>query len=166
MGRTIVYVCRQPGDEARESILESCGAGPGSPLPKDMDCDETIGKDSETITIHWTAAETEQLLKQTHHAYHTEINDILLTALGMAIHEWTGMGEIRENLEGHGREDILPELDITRTVGWFTSMYPVMITMESGADLSRKIKTVKEGLRNIPNQGHWLRDFEVFVTWK
>ncbi|KMV01179.1 hypothetical protein ACS72_00645, partial [Acinetobacter sp. VT 511] len=56
-----------------------------SSLPKDRDCDETIGKDSETITIHWTAAETEQLLKQTHHAYHTEINDILLTALGMAV---------------------------------------------------------------------------------
>ena len=124
-----------------------------SPLPKDMDCDETIGKDSETITLHWTAAETEQLLKQTHHAYHTEINDILLTALGMAVDDWTGMGEILVNLEGHGREDILPELDITRTVGWFTSMYPVMITMESGADLSRKIKTVKEGLRQIPTKG-------------
>ncbi|WP_433581350.1 amino acid adenylation domain-containing protein [Paenibacillus amylolyticus] len=124
-----------------------------SPLPKDMDCDETIGKDSETITIHWTAAETEQLLKQTHHAYNTEINDILLTALGMAVHDWTGMGEILVNLEGHGREDILPELDITRTVGWFTSMYPVMITMESGADLSRRIKTVKERLRQIPTKG-------------
>ncbi|PQP81876.1 non-ribosomal peptide synthetase [Paenibacillus sp. PCH8] len=124
-----------------------------SSLPKDMDWDETIGKDSETITIQWTAAETEQLLKQTHHAYNTEINDILLTALGMAVHDWTGMGEILINLEGHGREDILPELDVTRTVGWFTSMYPVMITIESGADISRRMKSVKEGLRQIPNKG-------------
>ncbi|WP_342551527.1 amino acid adenylation domain-containing protein [Paenibacillus sp. FSL R7-0652] len=124
-----------------------------NPLPKDMNCNDTIGKDSETITIYWTAEETEQLLKQTHHAYHTEINDILLTALGMAVHDWTGMDKILVNLEGHGREDILPELDITRTVGWFTSMYPVILRVESEADISRRIKVVKEGLRQIPNKG-------------
>lgn len=124
-----------------------------SPLPKDFDCDETIGKESETITIQWTAAETEQLLKQTHRTYNTEINDILLTALGMAIHDWTGMEEIAVNLEGHGREAIIPDLDITRTVGWFTSMYPVILKMEAGIDVSRRIKTVKEGLRQIPNKG-------------
>ncbi|WP_434756702.1 amino acid adenylation domain-containing protein [Paenibacillus amylolyticus] len=124
-----------------------------SPLPKDMDCKETIGKDSETITLHWTAEETERLLKQIHRAYNTEINDILLTALGMAVHDWTGMDKVVVNLEGHGREDILPELDITRTVGWFTSMYPVIVAMEAGANISRRIKSVKEGLRQIPNKG-------------
>ncbi|MCK6076527.1 non-ribosomal peptide synthetase [Paenibacillus silvae] len=124
-----------------------------APLPMDMDCRETIGKDSETITIHWTAGETEQLLKQIHYAYKTEINDILLTALGMAVHDWTGKDKILVNLEGHGRENILPELDITRTVGWFTSMYPVVINMEAGASISRSIKSVKEGLRQIPNKG-------------
>ncbi|MBY0204782.1 non-ribosomal peptide synthetase [Paenibacillus cucumis (ex Kampfer et al. 2016)] len=124
-----------------------------TPLPKDMDCKESIGKDSETITLHWTAEETELLLKQTHRAYNTEINDILLTALGMAVHDWTGMDKVVVNLEGHGREDILPELDITRTVGWFTSMYPVMIRMEAGADISKRIKSVKEGLRQVPSKG-------------
>ncbi|MDR0268154.1 non-ribosomal peptide synthetase [Paenibacillus sp.] len=124
-----------------------------SPLPKDVDYDETIGKESETITIQWTAAETEQLLKETHHAYSTEINDILLTALGMAIHAWTGMEEVVVNLEGHGREPIIPDMDITRTVGWFTIMYPVLLTMNAGGDVSKRIKTVKESLRQIPNKG-------------
>ncbi|PGW85768.1 MULTISPECIES: condensation domain-containing protein, partial [Bacillus cereus group] len=78
-------------------------------------------KDSENITIQWTASETEQLLKQANRAYNTEINDLLLTALGRAIHKWTGMENIVVNLEGHGRESILSDLDITRTVGWFTS---------------------------------------------
>ncbi|NEW06399.1 amino acid adenylation domain-containing protein [Paenibacillus sp. SYP-B3998] len=123
------------------------------PLPKDYDYDTTSGKDSETITIQWTDEETEQLLKQTHHTYNTEINDILLTALGMAIHDWTGMEEIVVNLEGHGREQIIPDMDITRTVGWFTSMYPVILTMEAARDISKRIKTVKEGLRQIPNKG-------------
>ncbi|WP_228469442.1 non-ribosomal peptide synthetase [Paenibacillus sp. JNUCC31] len=124
-----------------------------SPLPKDAEYDETIGKDSETITLQWTVAETEQLLMQTHRTYNTEINDLLLTALGMAIHAWTGMEQIVVNLEGHGREAILPDLDITRTVGWFTSMYPVILEMEAGIDVSRRIKTVKERLRQIPNKG-------------
>ncbi|HEY2494992.1 MAG TPA: amino acid adenylation domain-containing protein [Paenibacillus sp.] len=123
------------------------------PLPKDYDCDYTIGKDSEVLTIQWTAEETEQLLKQTHHTYNTEINDLLLTALGMAIHDWTGMEEIIVNLEGHGREQIIPDMEITRTVGWFTSMYPVILSMKAATDVSSRIKTVKEGLRQIPNKG-------------
>ncbi|SEL41109.1 non-ribosomal peptide synthetase [Paenibacillus sp. OK003] len=139
--------------EQEEQYWSRMGQVEISPLPKDFDCDETIGKDSETITIQWTAAETEQLLKQTHRTYNAEINDILLTALGMAVHDWTGMEEIVVNLEGHGREAIIPDLDITRTVGWFTSMYPVILTMEDGAEISRRIKSVKEGLRQIPNKG-------------
>ncbi|MEW9697560.1 amino acid adenylation domain-containing protein [Paenibacillus sp. SI8] len=124
-----------------------------NPLPKDYDCDYTIGQDSETIAMQWTVEETEQLLKQIHHTYNTEINDILLTALGMAIHDWTGREEVVVNLEGHGREQIIPDMDITRTVGWFTSMYPVILPMKTGIDVSKRIKTVKEGLRQIPNKG-------------
>lgn len=124
-----------------------------NPLPKDYDCDYTIGKDSEVVSIEWTAEETDQLLKQTNHTYNTEINDLLLTALGMSIHDWTGQEKIVVNLEGHGREQIISDMDITRTVGWFTSMYPVILTMETGMDVSKRIKTVKEGLRQIPNKG-------------
>ncbi|WP_152381478.1 non-ribosomal peptide synthetase [Paenibacillus brasilensis] len=123
------------------------------PLPKDYDQDYGLVKDSETITIEWTAQETEQLVKQTHRAYHTEINDLLLTALGMAVHKWTGMEQIVVNLEGHGREQLLPERDITRTVGWFTSQYPVVLQIEADQDISKHIKRTKEGLRQIPNKG-------------
>ncbi|WP_142336628.1 condensation domain-containing protein, partial [Bacillus cereus] len=89
-------------------------------LPKDKEQDCGLIKDSEVVTVQWTASETEQLLKQANRAYNTEINDLLLTALGKAIHKWTGMEIITVNLEGHGRESILSDLDITRTVGWFT----------------------------------------------
>ncbi|MBE5097604.1 condensation domain-containing protein, partial [Bacillus thuringiensis] len=122
-------------------------------LPKDEEQDCGLIKDGENITIQWTASETEQLLKQANRAYSTEINDLLLTALGRAIHKWTGMENIVVNLEGHGRESILSDLDITRTVGWFTSQYPVILPIEAKDDLSYQIKNIKEGLRHIPNKG-------------
>ncbi|PFL12643.1 non-ribosomal peptide synthetase, partial [Bacillus cereus] len=76
-----------------------------------------------------------------------------LTALGMVIHKWTGMERIAVNLEGHGRESIHSDFDITRTVGWFTSQYPVVLTMEAASDISHQIKSIKEGLRKTPNKG-------------
>ncbi|MBD5797972.1 hypothetical protein BHU24_24510 [Bacillus pseudomycoides] len=122
-------------------------------LPKDSDAKHMLIKDSENIIIQWTEQETEQLLKQTHRAYNTEINDLLLTVLGKAVHSWTGMEKIIVNLEGHGREQIIPEIDITRTVGWFTSQYPVVLHIETGKGLSTHIKTIKEELHQIPNKG-------------
>ncbi|WP_157244100.1 non-ribosomal peptide synthetase, partial [Paenibacillus elgii] len=122
-------------------------------LPKDDAQDQAKVGDGEAVTAVWTAQETEQLLKQASRAYNTEVNDLLLTALGMAVHEWTGMERVLVNLEGHGREAILPGLDITRTVGWFTSQFPVVLELGAERDVSRRIKRVKEGLRRIPNKG-------------
>ncbi|TPG89204.1 amino acid adenylation domain-containing protein [Brevibacillus laterosporus] len=124
-----------------------------NPLPRDYEQDDARVRDNETITVQWTREETEQLLKQAHWAYNTEMNDLLLTALGMAIHTWTGMDQVLVNLEGHGRESIIPNLDITRTVGWFTSQYPVVLEMRAGKDMSYRIKRVKEDLRQIPQKG-------------
>ncbi|MFB6365310.1 amino acid adenylation domain-containing protein [Paenibacillus elgii] len=123
------------------------------PLPKDDAQERALVRDSETITIRWTEKETEQLLKQAHRAYNTETNDLLLAALGMAVHEWSGIGQVLVNLEGHGREPIIPDIDITRTVGWFTSQYPVVLDMGADQDVSRRIKRVKEELRQIPHKG-------------
>ncbi|WP_289306500.1 amino acid adenylation domain-containing protein, partial [Paenibacillus terrae] len=125
-----------------------------APLPRDYDetGQGTIG-DSELLTLRFSKMETEQLLKQTNRAYRTEINDLLLTALGTAIHGWTGSENIFVNLEGHGREHMLPDCDISRTVGWFTSQYPVLLHIPTDADTGLRIKTVKEALREIPQKG-------------
>ncbi|MDR0140773.1 non-ribosomal peptide synthetase [Bacillus sp. JHAA] len=123
------------------------------PLPKDTLSEGALLRDSEEVTIQWTKEETEQLLKQANRAYNTDINDLLLTSLGLAVHKWTGTEEIVVNLEGHGREPIIPDADISRTIGWFTSQYPVVLRMEAGKNLSQRIKIVKEGLRRIPDKG-------------
>ncbi|MCV9951204.1 non-ribosomal peptide synthetase [Paenibacillus sp. BT-177] len=123
------------------------------PLPKDFEQGRSKLKDSGLVTVCWTAEETEQLLKQAHRAYHTEMNDLLLAALGLAVQAWSGRERVLVNLEGHGREDILPDVDITRTVGWFTSQFPVVLEPGHAQALGHQVKQVKESLRRIPNKG-------------
>nr|WP_231505345.1 non-ribosomal peptide synthetase [Paenibacillus massiliensis] len=122
-------------------------------LPQDYDQPIARVQDTETVMAQWTEQETSQLLTQANRAYNTEVNDLLLTALGMAVHEWTGMEQVMVSLEGHGREAIIPNIDINRTVGWFTSQYPVVLRIQSGQNVSRHIKRVKEDLRCIPHKG-------------
>ncbi|KAF6571912.1 non-ribosomal peptide synthetase, partial [Paenibacillus sp. EKM212P] len=142
-----------PAMAAELAFWREMEQGVYQPLPKDESPTHSLNRDSENITVTWTAQETEQLLKQAHRAYNTEMNDLLLTALGLTIHRWAGLERVLVSLEGHGRESILPELDITRTVGWFTTQFPVVLDMSVGQDLSQRIKHVKEGLRRIPQKG-------------
>ncbi|WP_412101862.1 condensation domain-containing protein [Paenibacillus larvae] len=64
------------------------------PLPKDKTASEHKEKDKRSIQLELTGEQTQQLLKDVHRAYHTEINDILLTALGLTIHGWTGQKQV------------------------------------------------------------------------
>uniref|UniRef100_A0AAE9IE59 Amino acid adenylation domain-containing protein n=1 Tax=Paenibacillus polymyxa TaxID=1406 RepID=A0AAE9IE59_PAEPO len=109
-------------------------------------------QDFDSISITLNEDETTQMLTRSHRAYRTEINDLLLASLGLAIREWTQEDLLVVHLEGHGREPIDEQLDLTRTVGWFTSLYPVILSVET-TDLSIVIKTVKETLRRVPNKG-------------
>ncbi|MGB7605590.1 MAG: amino acid adenylation domain-containing protein, partial [Lutisporaceae bacterium] len=122
-------------------------------LPKDYDYDNICHDEDESIEITFTQEETNSLLVSVNKAYNTEINDILLTALGMAISDWTNESSVAVWLEGHGREEIIKEVDIKRTVGWFTSIYPFVLDMSKKEALGYQIKTVKEGLRKIPEKG-------------
>lgn len=126
---------------------------PQHKLPKDNEQESGIAEDREIIIVQWTEAETECLLKKSNRAYTTDINDLLLTGLCTAVHRWTGHEEILVHLEGHGRESIFQDLDISRTVGWFTSQYPVSLQIQADQDISQRIRTVKEQLRQIPQKG-------------
>ncbi|WP_367387461.1 amino acid adenylation domain-containing protein [Bacillus vallismortis] len=126
---------------------------PQHKLPKDNEQESGIAEDREIIIVQWTEKETECLLKKSNRAYTTDINDLLLTGLCTAVHRWTGHEEILVHLEGHGRESIFQDLDISRTVGWFTSQYPVSLQIQADQDISQRIRTVKEQLRQIPQKG-------------
>ncbi|SDU36152.1 non-ribosomal peptide synthase domain TIGR01720/amino acid adenylation domain-containing protein [Pseudomonas synxantha] len=106
---------------------------------------------SHTLHTHLDAGQTRQLLQQAPKAYRTQINDLLLTALARVISRWTGTGHCLIELEGHGREDLFDDIDLTRTVGWFTSLFPVKLSPAAG--LGDSIKQIKEQLRAIPDKG-------------
>ncbi len=94
-------------------------------LPYEMPLHENTGcSKRDSVSFSLSEADTDVLLQNVNHAYGTDTQDILLTAASLAICEWTGGSKLRIAMEGHGREHIMPELDISRTVGWFTSMYP------------------------------------------
>jgi amino acid adenylation domain-containing protein/non-ribosomal peptide synthase protein (TIGR01720 family) len=121
--------------------------------------DDEIGKEektfgnSETITLELDEEKTGELLKEAHEAYTTEINDLLLSALGLALKQWVAVERTAVYLEGHGREPIIKEVEISRTIGWFTTQYPVILDMTGQKELSHRIKHVKENLRGVPNKG-------------
>lgn len=94
---------------------------------------------------------TRQLLQDAPGAYRTQVNDLLLTALARVIARWTKQEEVLVQLEGHGREELCDNVDLSRTVGWFTSMFPVRLSTAEAMDTS--IKTIKEQLRAVPNKG-------------
>ena len=96
---------------------------------------------------------TRVLLKEVPAKFHTEINDVLLTALGETFARWTGSPHLLVDMEGHGRENISDGIDLSRTVGWFTSIYPVLIEVDDVSNLAELLKSVKEQLRRLPNKG-------------
>lgn len=125
------------------------------PLPKDriMPKEQRKRSHARNQTVSLSPAQTRDLLTQVNKAYNTEINDILLTALGQTIKQWTGTNHALIQLEGHGREQLTDNLDITRTVGWFTTQYPVILDLSHDEESGYLIKSTKEMLRRIPNKG-------------
>ncbi|WP_272037598.1 non-ribosomal peptide synthetase [Paenibacillus sp. JJ-100] len=96
---------------------------------------------------------TRSLLTDAHHAYSTDIQDLLLAALNRTLKEWAGSGNILIQLEGHGREDVVKEVNVSRTVGWFTSLFPFVLGPEETDDLAGLIKRTKDDLRRVPGKG-------------
>ncbi|MEJ5865688.1 amino acid adenylation domain-containing protein [Pseudomonas farsensis] len=94
---------------------------------------------------------TRRLLQEAPAAYRTQVNDLLLTALARVLTRWTGAASALVQLEGHGREDIFDGLDLTRTVGWFTSVFPVRLNPTGG--LGDSLKAIKEQVRAIADKG-------------
>jgi bacitracin synthase 3 len=108
--------------------------------------------DCDYLELVFSPIETTNILGPAHQAYHTEVNDLLLAALVQAIGEWSAVDKVAIHLEGHGREDIIEGIDISRTVGWFTTMFPVVFSSVA-TNKAEMIQQVKETLRKIPQRG-------------
>ena len=127
------------------------GVGGEFALPVDFEEGENRERDASHVSVALAEDETRALLREVPAAYHTEVNDALLCALGRALWRWTGSARPVVELEGHGREDFAEDIDTSRTVGWFATIFPV--ELEAGGSVGDDLKAVKERLRRVPRRG-------------
>ncbi|MDY6935437.1 MAG: amino acid adenylation domain-containing protein [Spirochaetota bacterium] len=122
-------------------------------FPIDHDFGSNDMASTEVIRMEFCEEMTSFLLRDAHSSYNTDINDLLLTALMRALQQWTGHDAVLIDLEGHGREDVIVGVDVSRTVGWFTSLFPVVLNVCRDEHIGTQIKYVKEHIRSIPHKG-------------
>ncbi|GCB53286.1 non-ribosomal peptide synthetase [Streptomyces sp. NL15-2K] len=124
-------------------------------LPRDRaDGDNTMAAQA-SVDLSLDADLTQALLLEVPTVYRTQVNDVLLAALARTLRTWTGHNRVAVNLEGHGREELFDDLDLTRTVGWFTAIHPIALALpdDDGDDRGAVLKSVKEQLRAAPGKG-------------
>lgn len=130
-------------DERRQQI---------QPLPVDdqgRNLESTIKYANNKLSKDLTKA----LLREMPQAYHTQINEVLLAALASMYRQWTGAPHLIVDVEGHGREILSEDVELTRTVGWFTSIYPLLLETEAGSDYVESLNSIKEQVRKVKNGG-------------
>ncbi|GGD98654.1 non-ribosomal peptide synthetase [Paenibacillus nasutitermitis] len=153
---------------ASSELLEKRGfwldAAPATsrPIPVDFKDGVNAERDARTVSVALAKEETRRLLLDIHRPFGTRIDDILLAALSCTLAGWSG--ETTVDLEGHGREKLLEEHDLSRTVGWFTSVFPIVLgdgdvkgdeedDGRPAGSTGTLIKRVKERFRGIPRGG-------------
>ncbi len=122
------------------------------PLPADEH-----GANLESTTQHvankLSKELTEALLRDVPRAYNMQISDVLLAALAGAYQRWSGERLLLVDVEGHGREALFADVDLTRTVGWFTSIYPLLLELPPGSDYGERLTSIREQVRRVKHGG-------------
>jgi fengycin family lipopeptide synthetase B len=137
-------------DEMRAEAAYWLGQGDAAPLPVDFAGGSNREDESELVQVALEAEETTALLQDVPPVYGTQVNDVLLAGLARAFGRWTGEA-LWLDMEGHGREETFPDVDLARTVGLFTAIYPVRLQVPE--EPGEALKTVKEQLRALPRKG-------------
>jgi amino acid adenylation domain-containing protein/non-ribosomal peptide synthase protein (TIGR01720 family) len=146
--RLAEHVAEGELDDERDYWADATAAEPDVPVDAKG---ANTARWTRTVTAGLDAEETRSLLQDLPGVYRTQVNDVLLAALGRVLGRWTGRDRVLVDVEGHGREDLLG-VDLTRTVGWFTSIFPVALDGRDG-DWAATLKSVKERLRGVPRRG-------------
>jgi non-ribosomal peptide synthase protein (TIGR01720 family) len=145
----------------------TCLGAPELPVDRPVDPSRASYGETEGLTTQLPAGDTHALLTIVPQAYHSRINDALLAALSVALADWRAARGEKEtaillDLEGHGREDGFAAVDLSRTVGWFTTMFPVRLdagrldpeeVKNGGPAAGVALRGTKERLRRVPHGG-------------
>ncbi|HEX6292329.1 MAG TPA: amino acid adenylation domain-containing protein [Herpetosiphonaceae bacterium] len=124
-----------------------------APLPVDHASGANTVASRGIVELRLSAAATDALLHAVPHVYHAQITDLLLTALVQTFAQWTGQPDLLVDLEAHGREDLFDDVELSRTVGWFTALFPMLLDLGAASDPGAALKAIKEQLRRVPSRG-------------
>ncbi len=141
--------------EMREDLQYWLKIGESEPysIPVDNPNGENTYGSSDNITFSLKPQITKTLLQRLPKAKGAQINEVLLTALLRTFAQWTGKRHLLIQMDGHGREEILPGVNLSKTMGWFTTSYPVLLNLGSSDDLEEQLEQIKAQLRSVPNHG-------------
>ncbi|MFI1018394.1 amino acid adenylation domain-containing protein [Streptomyces sp. NPDC020965] len=112
--------------------------------------------DARHRTVTLPPETTRTLLTTAVERHDARVQDLLLAALAIAVREWSGTDRVSfpVHVEGHGREEQIGEgLDLARTVGWFTSVYPVRLTAAASDSCAGTVARVRDELARVPDSG-------------
>lgn len=147
------YASTNSASAEAEYWLRRPAAVGGIPLDFPVGPDRNTAATAANIQVALGSQKTFALLHGISDVYHTDVDDLLLTALAQTLACWNGSHNNLIDCEGHGREDLFPDVDISRTVGWFTSIYPLYLDLTGVTGLGEQLKAVKEQRRRVPRKG-------------
>ncbi|MHB0878138.1 MAG: amino acid adenylation domain-containing protein [Anaerolineae bacterium] len=130
-------------------------SAPAAPLPADAerDADASTERFGESASASLDPTRTTALLQEANTAYSTNPQDLLLAALAETLCRWAGADTVVVDVEGHGRQPLASDEDLSRAVGWFTALYPVRLSLPRPLDPAALLTATKESLRAVPNNG-------------
>lgn len=143
----------QTPDLLKDSSYWQTLSSPVSHIPVDYPAGANTVGSARSVSVRLSTSETQTLLQDVPAVYRTQIDDVLLTALVQAFAGWTGLSSLLVDLEGSGREVQFEGVDLSRTVGWFTTIYPVLLSLETADNPGEALKAVKEQRHCIPKEG-------------
>lgn len=126
---------------------------PAARVPIDHRRGMNLEASGQVVSVTLNAEETNSLLQKAPVAFNARIGEALLTSLLQTLAEWIGETYFLLDLEGHGRDELGQGEDLSRTVGWFTAVFPALFHFKTGSDLTLALRSVKEQLREISGRG-------------
>ncbi len=123
-------------------------------FPPDVPDAATSMRDAAEIALRIDSQHTRALLEEACRTYRTRVDELLLAALVRTAAVYRGAEAMIVEVESHGRSPVAEQsgdIDLSRTVGWFTAVYPVRLMFSD--DLGRCIRHAKEALRSVPHEG-------------